>query len=72
MLFTMIFGAVIGLAGCGPKLIDCPNNSDGSTAKVGRTKDGLLYEFGVISVRYDESVQQEADLTDDVPLGCCA
>ena len=67
MLFTMIFGTVIVLVGCGPKLIDCPDNSDGSTVKVGRTKDGLLYEFGVVSVRYDESVQREADLTDGVP-----
>ena len=67
VLFTMVFGTVIVLVGCGPKLIDCPDIPDRSSTKVGRTKDGLLYEFGVVSVRYDASVQQETDLTDGVP-----
>lgn len=69
VLFTMILGTAIGLVGCGPKLIDCPDNLYGpATIKVGRTKDGLLYEFGVVSLRYDELTQQGTDLTDDVPL----
>ena len=71
-LFTMTFATVIGLAGCGPKLIDCPDNSGGpATIKVGRAENGMLYEFGVVAVRYDEATQQETDLTDDVPSGCC-
>ena len=69
VLFTMIFGTAIILVGCAPKLIDYPDNSGGpATAKVGRTEDGLLYEFGVVSLRYDELTQQETDLTDDIPL----
>ena len=67
-LFTMMFATTIGLAGCGPKLIDTPANSGKATiAKVGRTENGLLYEFGVVAVRYDEATQQETDLTDGVP-----
>lgn len=66
LLFTMMFGTTIAaLVGCGPKLIDCPDNSGTpATTKVGRTKNGLLYEFGVVSVRYDKSVQRKTDLAD--------
>ena len=67
-LFTMMFATIIVLVGCGPKLIDCPDNSGGTaTVKVGRAENGMLYEFGVVAVRYDEATQQETDLTDDVP-----
>ena len=68
VLFGMIAGTLNVLVGCGPKLIDCPDNSGGAaTVKVGRTENGLLYEFGVVAVRYDEATQQETDLTDGVP-----
>lgn len=68
VLFTMMFATVIVLVGCGPKLIDCPDNSGGAaTVKVGRAENGMLYEFGVVAVRYDEATQQETDLTDGVP-----
>ncbi len=68
VLFTMMFATVTVLAGCGPKLIDCSDNLGGAaTVKVGRTENGLLYEFGVVAVRYDEATQQETDLTDGVP-----
>ncbi len=69
VLFTMIFGTVIVLVGCGPELIDCPDNSDGSsTAKIGRTKDNQLYEFGAVLVYYDRAAQQQMDMTDDIPF----
>ena len=68
VLFTMMFATVIGLVGCGPKLIDCSDNSGGTaTVKVGRAENGMLYEFGVVAVRYDEATQQKTDLTDGVP-----
>lgn len=69
VLFAIMFGMVIILVGCGPELIDCPDKSGGSpTAKIGRTVDNLLYEFGVVLVQYDPLTQQETDFTDDVPL----
>ncbi|MCG9132081.1 hypothetical protein J5I95_10405 [Candidatus Poribacteria bacterium] len=68
VLFAMTFATIIGLVGCGPKLIDPPDNSGrATTVKVGRTENGLLYEFGVVAVRYDEATQQETDLTDGIP-----
>ena len=68
VLFGIIFGILNVLVGCGPKLIDCPDNLGGAaTVKVGRAGNGMLYEFGVVAVRYDEATQQETDLTDGVP-----
>ena len=68
VLFTIMFATATGLVGCGPKLIDPPDNSGrATTVKVGRTENGFLYEFGVVAVRYDEATQQETDLTDRVP-----
>lgn len=67
-LLAIVFEVVIAFIGCGPELIECPENSDSVTAKVGRLKSGTLYKLGVVSVRYNEAALQQTDLTDDVPL----
>lgn len=68
VLFAMIFGIIIVLVGCGPELIDCPDNPDGATAKIGRTESGNLYEFGAVLVYYDQATKQQMDMTDDIPF----
>lgn len=69
VLFALIFGIIIVLIGCGPELIDCPDNPDGAvTAKIGRTENGSLYEFGAVLVYYDQAIKQQMDMTDDIPF----
>lgn len=68
VLFTTMFATAIGLIGCAPKLINPLDNSGrAATVKIGRAENGMLYEFGVVAVRYDPSTQQETNLTDGVP-----
>lgn len=68
VLFAMIFGTIIVLVGCGPELIDCPDNPDEATAKIGRTESGTLYEFGAVLVYYDQATKQQMDMTDKIPF----
>ena len=62
VLFAIILGTLNVLVGCGPELIDCPDNPDGAaTAQIGREEDGTLYAFGWVLVYYDETPKQQVD-----------